>query len=230
MTTAASGTTIRILVADDHPIVRDGLIAVLNTQPDFAIVGEAGTGAEALRLIAALAPDVALLDLEMPESDGVEALRWLQREGAPTRVIVFTAFGADDRILAALQAGAQGYLLKGAPRDDIFRAIRTVFAGGSLLAPVVASRLLRHVAGAASAEQVALTPREQETLRLLGQGLQNKEIAARLGVRERTAKFHLAALMRKLGAGNRTEVVTLASQRGLLSLAPNEGASGATGR
>ena len=233
MTTSA-GTTIRILVADDHPIVRDGLIAVLNTQPDFAIVGEAGTGAEALRLIAALAPDVALLDLEMPESDGVETLRRLQQEGAPTRVIVFTAFGADDRILAALQAGAQGYLLKGAPRDDIFRAIRTVFAGGSLLAPVVASRLLRHVAGgsaaAASAEPVALTPREQETLRLLGQGLQNKEIAARLGVRERTAKFHLAALMRKLGAGNRTEVVTLASQRGLLTLTPTEGASATTGR
>ncbi len=212
---------IRILVADDHPIVRDGLVAVLNTQPDFAVVGEAGSGAETVRQVAALAPDVLLLDLAMPDGDGVETLLRLREQHLTARVIVFTAFDTDERILAAIRAGAQGYLLKGIPRDDIFGAIRTVSAGGSLLTPVVASRLLRHVSaeGAASA---TLTLRESETLRLLGRGLQNKEIAVRLGVRERTVKFHVAALMRKLGAGNRTEVVTRATQAGLLTLAPNE--------
>ncbi len=211
---------IRIVVADDHPIVRDGLVAVLNTQPDFAVVGEAGTGAEAVRLTLEQAPDVLLLDLEMPDGDGVETLRRLQERNAAARVIVFTAFDTDERILAALRAGAQGYLLKGAPREELFRAVRTVASGGSLLTPVVASRLLRHVAEPEAAPVPALTDRERETLLLLGRGLQNKEIAARLGIRERTAKFHVAALMRKLGAGNRTEVVTLATQRGLLSLTP----------
>lgn len=213
---------IRILVADDHPIVRDGLVAVLTTQPDFTVIGEAGTGAEVVSRVAELTPDVLLLDLEMPEGDGVEALQRIQAQGATTRAIVFTAFDTDERILAAIRAGAQGYLLKGIPREDIFRAIRTVSAGGSLLTPVIASRLLRHVSGPAATPIQPLTPRERETLQLLGRGLQNKEIAAHLGIRERTAKFHIAALMRKLGAGNRTEVVTLATQRGLLTLAPNE--------
>jgi DNA-binding NarL/FixJ family response regulator len=215
---------IRILVADDHPIVRDGLAAVLNTQPDFAVVGEAGSGAETVRQVATLAPDVLLLDLAMPDGDGVETLLQLREQHLTARVIVFTAFDTDERILAAIRAGAQGYLLKGIPREDIFGAVRTVAAGGSLLTPVVASRLLRHVSaeGAGSAASAALTPRERETLGLLGRGLQNKEIAVRLGVRERTIKFHVAALMRKLGAGNRTEVVTRATQAGLLTLAPNE--------
>ncbi len=212
---------IRILVADDHPIVRDGLVAVLNTQPDFAVVGEAGSGAETVRQVAALAPDVLLLDLAMPDGDGVETLLRLREQHLTARVIVFTAFDTDERILAAIRAGAQGYLLKGIPREDIFGAIRTVSAGGSLLTPVVASRLLRHVSAEGTAS-ATLTLRESETLRLLGRGLQNKEIAVRLGVRERTVKFHVAALMRKLGAGNRTEVVTRATQAGLLTLAPNE--------
>lgn len=213
---------IRIVVADDHPIVRDGLVAVLATQPDFAVIGAAGTGAEAVRLTLEQTPDVLLLDLEMPDGDGVETLRRLQERGAAARVIIFTAFDTDERILAALRAGAQGYLLKGAPREELFRAVRTVAAGGSLLTPVVASRLLRHVAAPEAPATPALTERERETLLLLGRGLQNKEIAAQLGVRERTAKFHVAALMRKLGAGNRTEAVTLATQRGLLSLTPGE--------
>ncbi|MFI5277576.1 MAG: response regulator [Ktedonobacterales bacterium] len=215
---------IRIVVADDHPIVRDGLVAVLSTQRDFAVVGDAGSGAEAVRQVESLAPDVLLLDLAMPDGDGVETLRRLREQGLRTQVIVFTAFDTDERILAAIRAGAQGYLLKGAPREEIFRAIRTTYAGGSLLTPVVASRLLRHVSaeGAGSTSTAALTPRERETLHLLGRGLQNKEIAVRLGVRERTVKFHVAALMRKLGAGNRTEVVMRATQAGLLTLAPNE--------
>ena len=121
---------IRIIVADDHPVVRDGLIAILGTQPDFEIVGKADDGADALTQVQALQPDVLLLDLEMPTLDGVETLRRLKTEGAAVRVIVFTAFDTDDRIVAAVQNGAQGYLLKGAPRDEIFNAIRFVHAGG----------------------------------------------------------------------------------------------------
>ncbi len=143
---------IRIVVADDHPIVREGLIAVLGTQPDFSVVGEAATGIEVITCVRELKPDVLLLDLALPEMDGAEALRTLRDERHAVRVLVFTAFDTDDRILAALRAGAQGYLLKGAPRDELFSAIRVVHGGGSLLQPVVASRLLRdgaHQPGAA---------------------------------------------------------------------------------
>lgn len=214
------GDTIRILVADDHPIVRDGLIAILSTQPDFEIVGKASTGVEAISQAEVLNPDLLLLDLEMPEMDGVEALRHLRDAHSPVRAIVFTAFDTDERIVGAVQAGAQGYLLKGAPREEIFNAIRVVHAGGSLLQPVVASKLLRQVIqdhdGHSSPD--ALTPREQNVLQLLAQGLQNKEIAAELVITERTVKFYVSSILSKLGAGNRTEAVTLAVQRGLVKL------------
>ena len=214
------GDTIRILVADDHPIVRDGLIAILSTQPDFEIVGKASTGVEAVSQAEALKPDLLLLDLEMPEMDGVEALRRLRDMHSPVRAIVFTAFDTDERIVGAVQAGAQGYLLKGAPREEIFNAIRVVHAGGSLLQPVVASKLLRQVIqdhdGHSSPD--ALTPREQNVLQLLAQGLQNKEIAAELVITERTVKFYVSSILSKLGAGNRTEAVTMAVQRGLVKL------------
>ncbi|MBF6591560.1 MAG: response regulator transcription factor [Ktedonobacterales bacterium] len=210
-------TPIRILVADDHPIVRDGLIAILSTQPDFALVGTAADGREVVRQVEALRPDVLLLDLAMPEIDGVEALGHVRLRSPETRVIVFTAFDTDERILAAVRAGAQGYLLKGAPRDDIFRAVRVVHAGGSLLEPMVASRLLRQIGqGQPAADAVTLTPRELEVLRLIARGLQNKEVAAELGITERTVKFHTGSVYRKLGAGNRTEAVALATQRGIL--------------
>ncbi len=133
--------TIRILVADDHPVLRDGLIAVLSTQSDFEVIGEAGSGAEAVRKVQVLQPDVVLLDLEMPEMDGVEALKLMRGSRPDVRVIIFTVFDTDERILGAVQAGAKGYLLKGVPRDQVFDAIRVVHAGGSLLQPVVASRL-----------------------------------------------------------------------------------------
>jgi DNA-binding NarL/FixJ family response regulator len=211
--------SIRILVADDHPVVRDGLVAILSTQPDFEVVGEAGTGTEAVERALALQPDVMLLDLEMPELDGVEVLRRLSQINPGIRVIVFTAFDTDERILGAVQAGAQGYLLKGAPRKELFEAVRIVYAGGSLLQPVVASKLLRQVSHQNQAgEAEALTPRELEVLRLLGHGLQNKEIAAQLIISERTVKFHVSSIMGKLGAGNRTEAVTLAAQQGLIEL------------
>src|SRR5689334_4724935 len=208
--------TIRLVLADDHPIVREGLAAVLETQPDFEVVGEANNGAEAVRLVADLHPDVVLLDLEMPELDGVEALRAMQATTPGVRALVFTAFDTDERIIAAVQAGARGYLLKGAPRDELFSAIRVVAGGGSLLQPAVAAKLIQRIAAPASPELIPLTDREREVLRLLAQGLQNKEIAGHLHISERTVKFHVSAILDKLGAGNRTEAVHLAAQLGLL--------------
>ncbi len=211
--------SIRILIADDHPIVREGLSAVLETQPDFTIVGEAASGAQAVARAAELRPDVILLDLELPEMDGVAALRAIRAADPTAKVILFTAFDTDERILGAVQAGAQGYLLKGAPREDLFQAIRVVHGGGSLLQPVVAARLLRQVSSpAAPALPERLTERELEVLRLLAKGRQNKEIAGELWISERTVKFHVSAILSKLGVGNRTEAVSKAAQLGLIEL------------
>ena len=212
---------IRLLVADDHPVVRDGLVAMLSTQPDLVVVGEAATGAEAVERAAALTPDVILLDLEMPGMDGVEALRQIRAARPDAPVIVFTAFDTDERIVSAVRAGAQGYLLKGAPRDELFKAIRVVSEGGSLLQPVVASKLLQHMSQQATERETSadsLTEREMEVLKLLAQGKTNKEIAAALVISERTVKFHVGSILSKLGAGNRTEAVTIAAQRGLVNL------------
>ncbi len=220
---------IRILLADDHPIVREGLRAVLETQTDFEVIAECATGDEALRLSLALHPDMLLLDLEMPVMDGVETIRRLRQLSDAPRIIVFTAFDNDERIIHAIQAGADGYLLKGAPREEIFNALRVTMQGGSLLQPLVASKLLRHVGQqqvqgtpprqvAKVPPMEALTERELEVLYLLAQGMPNKEIAAHLIISERTAKFHVSSIMGKLGATNRTEAVSLAAQRGLITL------------
>jgi DNA-binding NarL/FixJ family response regulator len=212
---------IRILVVDDHPVVRDGLVAMLGTQPDFLVAGDAASGSEAVEKAAALQPDLILLDLEMPGMDGVEALRQLRSRSPDVRALVFTAFDTDERILGALQAGAQGYLLKGAPRDELFNALLVVSQGGSLLQPVVAFKLLQHMSAKTNPEQptpAALTEREIEVLRLLGQGKANKEIASALVISERTVKFHVSSILRKLGAGNRTEAVRAAVQSGLIEL------------
>lgn len=256
----ASGQKIHILLADDHPIVREGLRAVLETQPDFEVIAEAANGDETLRLSRSMQPDILLLDLEMPFMDGVETIRRLHQQHAQQtqqdrhpqltvqgqqrqspaqtmpRIIVFTAFDNDERIIHAVQAGADGYLLKGAPRDEIFNAIRVTMQGGSLLQPIVASKLLRHMGqqslpgfptSASSTRgssahhmppQEPLTERELEVLNLLAQGMPNKEIAAHLVISERTAKFHVSSIMGKLGATNRTEAVSLAAQRGLITL------------
>jgi DNA-binding NarL/FixJ family response regulator len=217
---SAPRTQIRVAVADDHPVVRDGLVAMLETQPDFTIVGQAATGTEALALVGTTRPDVLLLDLEMPGLDGVGVLRGLTGAGERTRVIVFTVFDTDERIIAAVEAGAAGYLLKGAPREDVFAAVRAVAAGRSLLAPVAASAVLRRVRGEAVGTSGAppLTARERTVLEQMARGLGNKQIAAALGISERTVKFHVSSVFSKLGAANRTDAVMRAAQAGLIAL------------
>jgi DNA-binding NarL/FixJ family response regulator len=216
-TYSAPASRIRIFVVDDHPVVRAGLVTILGTQPDFVVVGEAEDADTAINRLLTLRPDVLLLDLEMPDGDGVDVLNRARESGSDARALVFTAFDADDRILAAVRAGAQGYLLKGAPREELFRAIRVVHAGGSLLEPVVASKLLRQVRHPTTPD-VRITARELEVLRLVARGRQNKEIARDLAVTERTVKFHLSALMRKLGVSNRVEAVSAAIRLGLIDL------------
>ena len=214
--------TARIVLADDHPIVREGLRTVLETQADFEVIAEAVNGEEAVKLVAALHPDILLLDLEMPLLDGVEAIRRIHTAHPDRpRIIVFTAFDNDERIIHAVQAGANGYLLKGEPRDNIFNAIRITLQGGSLLQPIVASKLLHSVEHAAfqGVSIELLTERELEVLSLLAQGMPNKEIASKLVISERTAKFHVSSIMSKLGATNRTEAVSLAAQKGIITLA-----------
>ena len=219
---------IRIVLADDHPIVREGLHTLLETQPDFEVIAECANGEEALRTTAQLHPDILLLDLEMPVMDGVETTRQLYQLPQRPRVIIFTAFDDDERIIHALQAGADGYLLKEVPRDEIFKAIRITMDGGSMLQPLVASKLLQHVGRQQKIANIGmsgpgvqveeLTDRELEVLTLLAKGMPNKEIAAQLIISERTAKFHVNSIMGKLGATNRTEAVVMAAQRGLIKL------------
>ena len=210
---------IRLLVADDHPVVREGLVAMLATEPGFEIVGEAADGETAVTRTRETAPDVLLLDLEMPGQDGIAVLHAVRDLDPPPAVLVFTAYDTDERIVGALQAGARGYLLKGAPRADLFQAVRVVKDGGSLLQPIIASKLLTHVRSPQAPDlPEPLTEREMDVLRLLGQGMANKEIAAALVITERTVKFHISSIMGKLGAGNRTEAVSIAVQQGLLEL------------
>ena len=206
---------IRILVVDDHPIVRDGLVTVLQDQADLQVVGSVGTAEVAVALAARLHPDIVLLDLELPGMDGVAAMPRLL-EAAPTaRVIVFTAYDTDEQVFGAIQAGARGYLLKGADVAEIVRAIHNVHDGGSHLAPRVAARVLGAV-GAPRRSPTRLSARDREVLQLLAQGQATKQIARSLGVTERTVKFHVASIFAKLGATNRAQAVALAAQHNLL--------------
>ncbi len=212
-------TSIRILVADDHPVVRDGLVALLSTQSDFMVVGQASTGSELITNVEIARPDVVLLDLEMPELHGVEALTRVTTEHPGLKVLVFTAYDDDERMIAAVQAGAQGYMLKGSARDEVFAAIRAICKGGTHLQPEAASRLMREDSSEAQELDASrLTARELEVLELLAKGMTNKEIAAKLVITVRTVKFHVSSIMRKLDAGNRTEAVLTAAERGIIEM------------
>lgn len=209
---------IRLLIADDHPIVRSGLAGLLADEPGFDVIAEAADGDEAVRLAAETHPDVVLMDLRMPVLDGVAATARIvaARDGGEgPRVLILTTYESDDQILAAIEAGASGYLLKAAPREEIVAGIRSVAAGQTALSPAVAVRLVERMRQPEAAAS-ALTPRETDVLRLVAAGHGNKQIAVQLGIGESTVKTHLLRVYDKLGVDGRTRAVTLALERGIL--------------
>lgn len=214
--------TIRVLVVDDHPVVREGIAAMLSRQPDLAVVGEAADGLEAVERAAELHPDVVLMDLQMPRLDGVEAIRRIRAQLPVTQVIILTTYDTDELVFQGIQAGARGFLLKDAPREELFRAIAAVHRGESLLQPSVAAKLIDRVTHMGSAPPPAaedrLSEREMDVLRLMAKGQPNKEIAQVLFISESTVKTHIASIFQKLGVRDRTEAVTRALQRGILRL------------
>jgi len=207
--------SIRLLIADDHPIVRAGLQAVLGSQPDFEVVGEAGTGTEAVALASRLRPDVVVMDLRMPEMDGVQATARIKAQHPEIHVLVVTAYDSDADILPAIETGATGYLLKDTPCKELFQAIRDVAQGKPVLTSSVAVRLMERMRDPA---EEALSSREIEVLRLVAKGASNREIADQLYVTEATVKTHLIHIFGKLGVSDRTAAVTKALDRGILRL------------
>ncbi|MER7164827.1 response regulator transcription factor [Micromonospora sp. NPDC000207] len=208
---------IRLLIVDDHPVVRDGLRGMFTGDTEFEVVGEAGDGAEALVLAADLAPDVVLMDLRMPGMDGVTAIRRLARSGSAARVLVLTTYDTDADVLPAVEAGATGYLLKDAPRAELVRAVRAAARGESVLSPTVAGRLMGRLR--APVEE-PLSQRELEVLTLVARGSSNREAAARLFISEATVKTHLLHVYAKLGVNDRAAAVAVAYDRGLLTPTP----------
>lgn len=208
-------TPIRLVIADDHPIFRAGLLGLLSDQPDFQVVGEAANGKEALAVVKEAKPDVLLVDLQMPELDGLGAIRLLKEQAPGTRVLVLTTYDSDGDILRAVEAGATGYLLKDTPRDDLFKAIRATARGDSVLSPAVASKLVGRARGPVDR---ALSAREIEVLRLVAKGTSNKIIGKDLRISEATVKTHLLHIFAKLGVDDRTRAVTVAMERGIFRL------------
>ena len=206
---------IRVVIVDDHPIVRTGLVGLVDAADDLEVVGVGATGLEAVTLATELRPDVMLMDLRMPGLDGDEATARILAVVPSTRVVILTTYESDDAILAAIGAGASGYLLKAAPEAELLAGIRAVAAGEVALAPSV-SRVLVRQAAARPAPAVALTPRELDVLRLVAEGLSNREIGQRLHLGEATVKTHLLTAFLKLGAKSRTGAVTRARELGLL--------------
>jgi DNA-binding NarL/FixJ family response regulator len=203
---------IRVLVADDHPIVRSGIVALLQTADDVEVVGEAATGLEVVERARELAPDVVLMDLRMPGIDGDEATARILSERAATHVLILTTYESDDSILTAIEAGASGYLLKAAPQDEILAGVRAVARGEVALAPRIAALLVQRVKTPA----ISLSPRETQVLRLVAAGKSNPAIAAELFVGEATVKTHLLHVFEKLNVSDRTRAVTRAMELGLL--------------
>jgi len=208
--------TIRALVVDDHPVVRAGLVALLDAAPDIRVVGTASSGEDAIGLAAELRPDVVLMDLRMSGIDGDEATASILAAGQQTRVIILTTYENDDAILRAISAGASGYLLKAAPEEELLAGVRAVAAGEVALAPSVSRLLVRRAAAPTPPPAPALSPREHEVLALVADGLSNRAIGERLFVGEATVKTHLLHAFAKLGVDDRTRAVTRAMELGLL--------------
>ncbi len=202
--------TIRILIADDHPVVREGLSAMINRQPDMKVVAEAGEGSEAVEQFSQYRPDVALIDLRMRGMDGLHAILAINRRFPGARLVVLTTFDDNEDIYRALQGGAKGYLLKGAPREELLECIRTVSAGQSHIAPAVASKLAERFS------KPGLTDRELEVLSLVADGKSNQEIGALLHIGEGTVKVHVNHILDKMGVNNRTAAGVSALERGLI--------------
>jgi len=207
-----SGNQTRLLIADDHPVVLAGMVAILNREPDLTVIGQASDGYAAVKQYVALRPDIALLDLRMPRMDGVEAIAVIRQHDPAARVIVLTTFDDEEAIYRGLCAGAKSYLLKDSTPDALIGCIRDVRAGRGALPPRIAGRLTDRL------QSETLTPREREVLQLLGRGQSNKQVAARLGVAEATVKVHVTSILAKLGAASRTEAVAVAMRRGLIAL------------
>jgi DNA-binding NarL/FixJ family response regulator len=216
---------IRVLIADDHPVVREGFSAIVDVEDDIQVVAQAADGREAVRLARELQPDVVLMDLVMPNLDGVAAIEMIREELPQTHILILTTYADDEHILAGIQAGARGYLLKDALPDELVQAIRVVAEGGSLLQPAVASRVWDRLGAMMAGEDQAeagaqaplLTEREEQILALLAGGARNRDIAEKLFISERTVKVHVSNLMGKLNARTRTEAVARAMQLGLLA-------------
>ena len=204
---------IRVIIVDDHPVVRDGIASVLETEADMVVGASVGSAEEMLDAVASERPDAILLDLALPGMGGIEAIARLRQAGAPP-VVIFSAHEDAEAMVEAVRAGARGYVVKGAPGAEIIAAIREVAAGGSYFRGAAADAIAREVRSPRDPD--GLTPREREVIRLVSEGLSNKQIAQRLGIAERTAKFHVRQIMSKLGADNRAQAVALATRRRLL--------------
>jgi DNA-binding NarL/FixJ family response regulator len=206
---------IRVLIVDDHPVVHDGMIAVLHRAPDIRVVASAEHVADALAQIDRAAPDIILLDIRLPGEDGLSAIETLRARRPAAGIIMFSAYDFDEYVFGAIRAGARGYLLKGTAGAELIAAIRTVHAGQSYLSPSLSAKLVDEVQRAGHGSRL-LTKRELAVLRLIAAGLSNKQIAESLSITERTVKFHVTAILNKLGADNRAQAVAMASRRGIL--------------
>ena len=205
-------TPIRILLADDHPSLRDGLASILESQPDLTVVAQAGTGREAVEKFKATSPDVLIVDLRMPDGDGIQTIKELVACNPAVKALVLTTYDNEEDIFSALEAGARGYILKDTTREEIIEAVRQIHAGNRYLPSAIAARLADRMI------RPSLTPRELDVLRLVSRGRTNKEMAVAMFVSEETIKSHMKALFQKLGVHDRAEAVGIALQRGLLRL------------
>ncbi|GGY05440.1 response regulator [Streptomyces anandii] len=210
-----AGPAVSLLIVDDHPVVRDGLRGMFESASGFLVLGEAANGVEAVERAAALDPDVVLMDLRMPGGSGVDAIRELTRRGARAKVLVLTTYDTDSDTIPAIEAGATGYLLKDAPRDELCAAVRAAAEGRTVLSPAVASRLVSAVRAPAPGNE-SLSAREREVLALVARGTSNREIARELFISEATVKTHLTHLYAKLGVNDRAAAVAVAYDRGIL--------------